>query len=50
MNDLKAYLTYIGHATVLIELNGVRLLTDPVLRGRLMNLRHHTALPRFLRE
>jgi L-ascorbate metabolism protein UlaG (beta-lactamase superfamily) len=25
-------LTYLGHATVLIELDGVRLLTDPVLR------------------
>ena len=27
-------LTYVGHATILIELDGVALLTDPVLRGR----------------
>ncbi len=26
--------TYIGHATMLIEMNGVRILTDPVLRNR----------------
>ena len=25
-------LTYVGHGTVLIEMDGVRLLTDPVLR------------------
>ncbi len=31
--------TYCGHATVLIELDGVRLLTDPVLRRRLFHLR-----------
>lgn len=27
-------ITYIGHATMLIEMNGLRLLTDPVLRDR----------------
>jgi L-ascorbate metabolism protein UlaG (beta-lactamase superfamily) len=27
-------LTYIGHATILIEMNGVRVLTDPLLRDR----------------
>lgn len=27
-------ITYIGHATVLIELNGQRILTDPILRDR----------------
>ena len=32
-------LTYVGHATVLLELGGIRLLTDPVLRGRLAHLR-----------
>ena len=31
--------TYVGHATVLIELDGVRLLTDPVLRSRVYHLR-----------
>ncbi len=33
--------TYVGHATVLVELDGVRLLTDPVLRGRVLHLRRH---------
>ena len=32
-------LTYIGHSTVLIEIGGYRLLTDPVLRGRVAHLR-----------
>ena len=32
-------LTWLGHATVLIELDGVRLLTDPVLRRSLLHLR-----------
>lgn len=31
---------YIGHATVLVEMNGMRILTDPVLRRRLGLLRH----------
>ena len=31
--------TWLGHSTVLIELDGVRLLTDPVLRGRVAHLR-----------
>jgi L-ascorbate metabolism protein UlaG (beta-lactamase superfamily) len=37
-------LTYIGHATVLLETNGLRLLTDPVLRGRVAHLRRHGPL------
>lgn len=32
-------LTWLGHATVLIELDGVRLLTDPVLRRSVLLLR-----------
>jgi L-ascorbate metabolism protein UlaG (beta-lactamase superfamily) len=36
-----ARLGYVGHATVLIELDGVRLLTDPMLRGRVFHLRRH---------
>jgi L-ascorbate metabolism protein UlaG (beta-lactamase superfamily) len=32
-------LTYVGHATVLIELDGVVLLTDPVLRERVTHVR-----------
>jgi L-ascorbate metabolism protein UlaG (beta-lactamase superfamily) len=31
--------TWHGHSTVLLELDGVRLLTDPVVRGRLLHLR-----------
>ncbi len=37
--------TYVGHATVLIELDGVRLLTDPVLRRHVGPLVRHGALP-----
>jgi L-ascorbate metabolism protein UlaG (beta-lactamase superfamily) len=32
-------ITWIGHATVLLELDGTRLLTDPVLRKRIAHLR-----------
>jgi L-ascorbate metabolism protein UlaG (beta-lactamase superfamily) len=35
----RASLTYVGHATVVIDLDGVRLLTDPVLRRRVAHLR-----------
>ena len=38
--------TYVGHATVLVELDGVRLLTDPVLRRRVGPLRRHGPPPR----
>ncbi|HEV2951747.1 MAG TPA: MBL fold metallo-hydrolase, partial [Actinomycetota bacterium] len=34
-----ARIVYVGHATVLVEMDGVRLLTDPLLRGRLLHLR-----------
>jgi L-ascorbate metabolism protein UlaG (beta-lactamase superfamily) len=37
--------TYVGHATVLAQLDGVRLLTDPVLRRRVGHLRRQTAPP-----
>jgi L-ascorbate metabolism protein UlaG (beta-lactamase superfamily) len=37
--------TYVGHATVLVELDGVRLLTDPVLRPRIGPLVRHGPLP-----
>ncbi len=37
--------TYVGHATVLAELDGARLLTDPVLRTRVGPLRRHGARP-----
>jgi L-ascorbate metabolism protein UlaG (beta-lactamase superfamily) len=37
--------TYVGHATVLLELDGTRLLTDPVLGKRVGPLVRHGALP-----
>ncbi len=37
-------LTYVGHATVLIELDGVRILTDPLLRNRVTFLRRRRPL------
>src|SRR4051794_13743565 len=37
--------TWLGHATVLLELGGARLLTDPVLRDRILHLRRHAASP-----
>lgn len=36
---LAPKLTYVGHATLLIEMDGVRFLTDPFLRERLAHLR-----------
>lgn len=36
---------YLGHATVLLELPGLRILTDPFLRDRLGPLRRHGARP-----
>lgn len=38
-------LTYLGHASVMIELDGVRILTDPVLGSRLGPLRRHGPTP-----
>jgi L-ascorbate metabolism protein UlaG (beta-lactamase superfamily) len=40
-----ARVTYVGHATVLIELDGVRLMTDPLLRRYVGHLRRRTTLP-----
>ena len=40
-------LTYVGHATTLIELDSTRLLTDPVLRARVIHLRRLVAVPDF---
>jgi L-ascorbate metabolism protein UlaG (beta-lactamase superfamily) len=38
-------LTYVGHATVLLEVAGLRILTDPFLRRRLGPLVRHGPLP-----
>lgn len=37
-------LRWLGHSTVLLELSGVRLLTDPLLRGRILHLRRAVPL------
>ncbi len=42
--DPQLHLTYVGHATLLLEMEGVRLLTDPLLRSRVTHLRRR-ALP-----
>src|SRR3954452_2007227 len=44
MSDCRV--TYVGHATTVVELDGVRLLTDPVLRDRVAQLRRTTASAR----
>ena len=36
--DVSDRITYVGHATVLLELGGSRLLTDPLLRPRLLGV------------
>jgi L-ascorbate metabolism protein UlaG (beta-lactamase superfamily) len=38
-------LTYVGHGTVLIDVDGTRLLTDPVLRKRIGPLVRHAPAP-----
>ena len=38
--------TYVGHATTLIELDGTRLLTDPLLRPRIGHIRRIAPAPR----
>ena len=44
MSEL-ASITYLGHATVLIEIDGVRILTDPVLRRTIGHLRRQVPVP-----
>ena len=38
-------ITYVGHATVLVALDGTRVLTDPVLRGRIGHIWRIAPLP-----
>jgi L-ascorbate metabolism protein UlaG (beta-lactamase superfamily) len=42
---LSDRITFVGHSTVLVELAGVRLLTDPVLRDRVLHIRRHAPAP-----
>lgn len=37
---MSAQFTYLGHATTLIEIDGMRILTDPLLRSRVVHLHH----------
>ena len=41
-----ARIVYVGHSTVLVEMEGVRLLTDPLLRPRFLHLRRTDAVVR----
>jgi L-ascorbate metabolism protein UlaG (beta-lactamase superfamily) len=43
--DSADRVTYVGHATVLLELDGLRFLTDPVLRSRVGLLRRQGHVP-----
>lgn len=48
---MRADVTFLGHSTVLVEMGGMRLLTDPVLYDRVMMLRRQVSpLPRQLYE
>ncbi len=40
-----ARIEYVGHATVVVDLDGVRLLTDPLLRNRVAHLRRSAPVP-----
>lgn len=44
MSETSLNVTYIGHATTLLELDGVRILTDPVLHRRVLHLRRRAPL------
>ena len=39
---MRGRIQYVGHATVFVDLDGVRLLTDPLLRNRVAHLRRST--------
>ena len=41
-----ATVTYVGHSTVLVAMDGTRLLTDPLLRGRVAHLRRRATVDR----
>jgi L-ascorbate metabolism protein UlaG (beta-lactamase superfamily) len=45
MSPPPGTVTWLGHATVLVDAGGVRVLTDPLLRSRVAHLRRHTPVP-----
>ena len=47
---MGAHNQYVGHATVFVDLDGVRLLTDPLLRNRVAHLRRATPASRRARN
>jgi L-ascorbate metabolism protein UlaG (beta-lactamase superfamily) len=42
---MRAAVTWLGHATVVVDLDGQRIVTDPVLRRRVVHLRRNHAAP-----
>ena len=50
MAEPGARIVFVGHSTVLIEMDGVRLLTDPLLRERLLHLRRVRPVDREVLE
>jgi L-ascorbate metabolism protein UlaG (beta-lactamase superfamily) len=40
-------ITWVGHATVLIEVDGLRIVTDPAITPRMAHLRRRVAVPRL---
>jgi len=42
---MSAAVTWLGHATVVVDLDGQRIVTDPVLRRRVVHLRRDRAAP-----
>ena len=49
-SPLANTVTYVGHSTVLVALDGVRVLTDPLLRSRVAHLRRRVPVDRIVRE
>ena len=47
---MPARILWVGHSTVLVEMDGVKLLTDPLLRRRVVHLRRVDAAPASLPE
>lgn len=45
LDAVSLSLTYVGHATVLVELDGAALVTDPMLRPRVIQLRRYADPP-----
>jgi L-ascorbate metabolism protein UlaG (beta-lactamase superfamily) len=49
---LLAHINYIGHATVLVDIGRIRVLTDPILRDRVFFLQRqgHNPAPSLLAD